>query len=98
MSISEHNLSIIIVTIKSAQVIHQCIKSINNNNVPIIVVENSSDLNFRILTYNKLSKKGAVKQARICFSIDTDELQEIISNWKTKVVNTSPAKDKYNIK
>ena len=46
MSISEHNLSIIIVTIKSAQVIHQCIKSINNNNVPIIVVENSSDSNF----------------------------------------------------
>ena len=46
MSISEHNLSIIIVTIKSDQVIHQCIKSINNNNVPIIVVENSGDSNF----------------------------------------------------
>ena len=46
MSTSEHNLSIIIVTIKSDQVIHQCIRSINNNNVPIIVVENSSDSNF----------------------------------------------------
>ena len=46
MSISEHNLSIIIVTIKSKQIIDRCIKSINNNNVPIIVVENSQDLNF----------------------------------------------------
>ena len=46
MSISEHNLSIIIVTIKSEQIIDRCLKSINNNNIPIIVVENSSNLNF----------------------------------------------------
>ena len=56
MSISEHNLSIIIVTIKSAQVIHQCIKSINNNNVPIIVVENSSDSNFTQALERKYNK------------------------------------------
>ena len=31
MSISEHNLSIIIVTIKSEQIIDRCLKSINNN-------------------------------------------------------------------
>jgi GT2 family glycosyltransferase len=46
MSISEHNLSIIIVTIKSDKIIDQCIKSIANKNIPIIVVENSSDVNF----------------------------------------------------
>ena len=46
MSISRQNLSIVIVTLKSENVIHQCIKSINKD-IPIIVVENSSDSKFK---------------------------------------------------
>ena len=42
MSISRQNLSIIIVTLKSEKVIHQCIKSLNQN-IPIIVVEHSDN-------------------------------------------------------
>ena len=52
MSISRQNLSIIIVTLKSEKVIHQCIKSISNE-IPIIVVENSNNLQFK----NDLEKK-----------------------------------------
>ena len=40
MSISRQNLSIVIVTLKSEKVIHQCIESLNQN-IPIIVVEYS---------------------------------------------------------
>ena len=46
MSISRQNLSIVIVTLKSENVIHQCIKSINKD-IPIIVVENSSNSKFK---------------------------------------------------
>ena len=42
MSISRQNLSIVIVTLKSEKVIHQCIKSIDDD-LPIIVVENSNN-------------------------------------------------------
>ena len=42
MSISRQNLSIVIVTLKSEKVIHQCIKSINQN-IPIIVVEHTDN-------------------------------------------------------
>ena len=42
MSISRQNLSVVIVTIKSEEVIHQCIKSLNQN-IPIIVVEHSDN-------------------------------------------------------
>ena len=46
MSISGQNLSIVIVSLKSESVIHQCIKSINHN-IPIIVVENSDNQIFK---------------------------------------------------
>ena len=46
MSISRQNLSIVIVTLKSEKVIHECIKSINQN-IPIIVVEHSNNRNFK---------------------------------------------------
>ena len=46
MSISGQNLTIVIVTLKSENVIDQCIKSIDNN-LPIIVVENSNDRKFK---------------------------------------------------
>ena len=46
MSISRQNLSIVIVTLKSEKVIHQCIKSINPN-IPIIIVENSDNKKFK---------------------------------------------------
>ena len=46
MSISRQNLSVVIVTIKSENVIHDCIRSIDKN-IPIIVVENSDNKNFK---------------------------------------------------
>ena len=46
MSISGQNLTIVIVTLKSEKVIHNCIKSINKN-LPIIVVENSNNIEFK---------------------------------------------------
>ena len=52
MSISRQNLSIAIVTIKSEGVIDQCIESINED-LPIIIVENSNNSKFT----NYLEKK-----------------------------------------
>ena len=46
MSISGQNLSIVIVTLKSDNVIHNCIKSIDAS-IPIIVVENSKNSSFK---------------------------------------------------
>ena len=46
MSISRQNLSIVIVTLKSENIINQCVKSINQK-VPIIVVENSNNQRFK---------------------------------------------------
>ncbi len=46
MSISRQNLSIVIVTLKSEKIIHQCLKSIDQN-LPIIVVENSNNQKFK---------------------------------------------------
>ena len=46
MSISRQNLSIVIVTFKSEDVIHQCIRSIDNK-IEIIVIENSNNNKFK---------------------------------------------------
>ena len=46
MSISRQNLSIVIVTLKSENIIHECVKSIDPN-IPIIVVENSNNEVFK---------------------------------------------------
>ena len=46
MSISRQNLSIVIVTLKSEKVINRCLNSINQD-MPIIVVENSNSLKFK---------------------------------------------------
>jgi len=46
MSISGQNLSIVIVTLKSENVIHQCLNSIDQK-IPIIVVENSNNQRFK---------------------------------------------------
>ena len=46
MSISRQTLSAVIVSYKSDQVIHECIKSISNK-IKIIVVDNSNDKNFK---------------------------------------------------
>ena len=46
MSISRQNLTIVIVTLKSEKVIYKCINSINQD-IPIIVVENSNDQKFK---------------------------------------------------
>ena len=56
MSISRQNLSIVIVTLRSEKVIHQCIKSIDND-LPIIIVENSNNLQFK----DDLEKKNLMK-------------------------------------
>ena len=42
MSISRQNLTIVVVTLKSENVIHQCIESIGED-IPIIIIENSSN-------------------------------------------------------
>jgi len=46
MSISRQDLSIVIVTFKSEEVIHECIKSIDKD-IKIIVIENSSNSQFK---------------------------------------------------
>ena len=46
MSISGQNLSIVIVTLKSEKIIHECIETIDQN-IPIIVVENSNNCKFK---------------------------------------------------
>ena len=46
MSISRQNLTIVIVTLKSEKVIYECINSINQD-IPIIVVENSNNQKFK---------------------------------------------------
>ncbi len=46
MAINRQNLSIVIVTIKSEKVIHQCVSSIDKD-IPITVVENSNNLKFK---------------------------------------------------
>jgi len=52
MSISRQNLTIVIVTLKSENIIDQCLGSIDKN-IPIIVVENSNNQKFK----NKLESK-----------------------------------------
>ncbi len=46
MSISRQNLTVVIVTFKSEEVIHNCIKSISDQ-IKIIIIENSNDLKFK---------------------------------------------------
>ena len=46
MSISRQTLSVVIVTFKSEEVIHNCIQSITDQ-FKIIIVENSNDLKFK---------------------------------------------------
>ena len=46
MSISRQNLSIVIVTFKSDEVIHECIKSIDKD-IKIIIIENSNNTQFK---------------------------------------------------
>ena len=46
MSISRQNLSIVIVTFKSEEVIHECIKSIDKD-IKIIIIENSNNTQFK---------------------------------------------------
>ena len=46
MTISRQNLSIVVVTFKSENVIHDCIKSIPGD-IDILIVDNSSDNNFK---------------------------------------------------
>ena len=52
MSISRHNLSVIIVSFNSDHVIDRCIESIDNT-IEIIVVDNSNNIEFK----NKIEKK-----------------------------------------
>ena len=52
MSISRQNLTIVIVTLKSENIIHKCIESIDQN-ISIVVVENSNDKKFK----NELESK-----------------------------------------
>ena len=46
MSISRQNLSIVIVTIRSEKVVHDCLKSIDQD-IPTIVVDHSKNYDFK---------------------------------------------------
>tara|TARA_Y100000590_G_scaffold465869_1_gene639448 strand:+ start:829 stop:1695 length:867 start_codon:yes stop_codon:yes gene_type:complete len=46
MSISRQNLTIVIVTLKSENVIHKCLESISSD-VPVIIIENSDNKKFK---------------------------------------------------
>ena len=46
MSITGQNLSIVIVTLKSEDVIFKCLESIDSK-IPIFIVENSNNLQFK---------------------------------------------------
>ena len=52
MSISRQNLTIVIVTFKSEEVIHQCIQSIDSE-IKIMVIENSNNIQFKEELENK---------------------------------------------
>ena len=52
MTISKKNLSVVIVSFYSQEVIHNCIKSIDDE-IMVIVVDNSSDRNFKIALENE---------------------------------------------
>ena len=52
MSISRQNLTIVIVTFKSEEVIHQCIQSIDSE-IKIIIIENSNNIQFKEELENK---------------------------------------------
>ena len=55
MSISRQNLSAVIVTFKSDQVIHDCIQSISDQ-IKIIVVDNSDDLELKSILNEEYPK------------------------------------------
>jgi len=59
MSISRQNLTIVIVTFKSQHIIDQCIQTIDNN-LPIIVVENSKNKDFKNYLENKYKNVSCV--------------------------------------
>ena len=52
MSISRQNLSIVVVTLKSEKIINKCLDSIDKD-IPIIVVENSNNYEFKHLLESK---------------------------------------------
>ena len=52
MTISKKNLSVVIVSFYSQEVIHNCIKSIDDE-IMVIVVDNSNDRNFKIALENE---------------------------------------------
>ena len=67
MSVLKNNLTVVLVTFKSKEVIDKCIKSINNN-LPIIVVENSNDKYFeKIEDLSGISKNHPILS--LCFLI-----------------------------
>ena len=59
MSISRQNLTIVIVTFKSQHIIDQCIQTIDND-LPIIVVENSKNKDFKNYLENKYKNVSCV--------------------------------------
>ena len=52
MSISRQNLTVIIVTFKSENVIHECIQSIGND-IKVLIIDNSNSKEFKENVENK---------------------------------------------
>ena len=63
MTISRQNLSIIIVTYKSEDVIHDCIKSIPSD-VNILIVDNSGEKEFKQKIENKYSNVSCILSSK----------------------------------
>ena len=99
MSISRQNLSIIIVTFKSENVIDDCIKSINDQ-IKIIIVDNSNDLKFKENIEKKyknvqciLSKKndllvGMITDGDLRRHMDKNLLNKKVTEIMTKTPKT----------
>ena len=67
MTISKKNLSVVIVSFYSQEVIHNCIKSIDDE-IMVIVVDNSNDRNFKIALENEY-KNEIISTARFNFEV-----------------------------
>ena len=64
MSISRQNLTVIIVTFKSENVIHNCIQSIGSD-IKILIVDNSNSKEFKENIENKYKNVSCILSEKI---------------------------------
>ena len=74
MSISGQNLTIIIVTLKSENIIDQCLKSIDQN-IPVIVIENSNNQKFKEVLDELVARQDNTVRHRVEYAQSYLELE-----------------------